>query len=387
MIGGKKYEGKTIFLPGLSKMSHSNMTKPGRHRAKIIDDLNGVLITIPSQKSILLPLILLVWTLACIFFGNLVSKDPDMEEVLFVIIGGGAFGGLFLFLMILRSFFGKESILITNSGLTISKTICGIGSKRKYNGHRIKNWRVRNPEILIKSVEMVNINLLYNGWIGFDYGIKSIYFGNDLGEAEAQFIKNLCVSKSFQAGDFQSNDMEDPDRGRVTISRNGEGTTISIPARHLYFTYLVFTFIMAISILEIISPPVDLEFLNTPNFRWFPAILLASGVAGVIYTFIHFRTRSSLRKDILYLYYDSLVVSRSFLGIRKDKTHKWDQITNWRIRERKPDKKSESIYLLAILSGWEVAFDYEGQTVSIGVGLRKSEAEYIMNLCKRRGAP
>jgi hypothetical protein len=110
-----------------------------------------------------------------------------------------AVGSLTRLLTLAWDFVGSETLEISNYSFIIRHTIFGLGDSAEYIAEYIKDlrtsaWnkpydnRVRNPFIF-------KLAWLSDNPLSFDYGAKTIRFGNNIEEAEAKQIVSLIQQR------------------------------------------------------------------------------------------------------------------------------------------------------------------------------------------------
>jgi hypothetical protein len=156
-------------------------------------------ITIPSKKQWLKILFLGFWLIGWAFgefsvIGILLSDKAFDGPILFIIawLGGWTIGGGYAIYILLWQLAGSEVIIISQCGITTSRSIFGYGFfPNEYSFEYIKDLRVstatRSISIFSWSWEKEFYGLS-GGCLVFDYGAKTINFGIGIYEAEAKQI-------------------------------------------------------------------------------------------------------------------------------------------------------------------------------------------------------
>ncbi|MFM2269724.1 MAG: hypothetical protein RL757_3165 [Bacteroidota bacterium] len=183
------------------------------------DDFNGTTVTIPAKSSRVVMVFLCVWLcfwaigflgvssalvfgVYSFFMGTLENQAYFVGIFLLIWLTGWTAGGYFAFKYLIWLLRGKEVITIENGFLSIQKK-GSIGDKKKtYDLNEATGFRV-TPKVDMGYYRSKNINVLQSGIIAFDYGMKTINFGENIDEAEAKFIlkkyqeKGLLKEKNF----------------------------------------------------------------------------------------------------------------------------------------------------------------------------------------------
>jgi hypothetical protein len=166
-------------------------------RAIFEDTFQGIEITIPAKRNLFIMLFLSFW-LCGWAVGELFALGSVMGDEM-----GGA-GIFILFWLILWSLggimvistlrwylIGKEVITLGNGEISIEKKGNMFSKKKTYDLHQAKNFRVQediNPNADFKGRGNHITAYANTGAIRFDYGMKTIKFGMEIDEAEANFM-------------------------------------------------------------------------------------------------------------------------------------------------------------------------------------------------------
>jgi hypothetical protein len=165
-----------------------------RTRTKIHDDPGGLLLVIPARIQWLATILLVAW-LGGWAVGEVsvvrqvLHPGPDHPVSAFLTLWliGWTVGGLVAGAALLRMLVGEERVLLRPDALVIHKNIFGIGRRRKYDLASIKRLRVTGPDSSRFSSGAGG-----SGWIAFDYGSRTIRFGQSVDAAEAfMLVKTL----------------------------------------------------------------------------------------------------------------------------------------------------------------------------------------------------
>ena len=166
---------------------------PFNGRAKIDENNSSLIIEIPSKKRWFTILFTGVWLIGWAFgevvvIYTLLSNDMPFTSKIFFLIWliGWSVGGVFALYILLWNLTGIEVIIVEDGILTIIKYIKGFKRVKNYEIKYIKNLSL-NPHSYDENDYSKNLFKINNS-LKFDYGVKSIKFGNDLDEAEAKIV-------------------------------------------------------------------------------------------------------------------------------------------------------------------------------------------------------
>ncbi len=193
--------------------------QPPPPRYRLRSDGMTLEITIPGPRQIFAALFMLVWLGGWLFgevmVGGILWKElhpwflfdpvkPPIEraalgfENLFLLswfvlwtIGGG-----FVIYQLLWNVVGQERIWIDNTGLRIRREVLGFGVTRLYDLSAVSNLRVAWSQGPLggmgrfddRAKGMTLRQRPRRGMIQFDYGAKTVAFGESLDEAEARLL-------------------------------------------------------------------------------------------------------------------------------------------------------------------------------------------------------
>ncbi len=177
---------------------------PSLPRHTMVDYGNRIQISIPSQKIwftlIFLPLWLTGWAFGEISAIHQVMKN-GFSVFMMIWLTGWTIGGGFAILMLLWQIAGQEIIQVSGQSIIVTKTIFNLGFPKEYNAGYVKDLRI--------SISITNENSQWgrnnstNYLVGypklaFDYGAKTIQFGNGIDEAEAKQILYIIQQRYQQ---------------------------------------------------------------------------------------------------------------------------------------------------------------------------------------------
>nr|WP_067057838.1 hypothetical protein [Mucilaginibacter sp. L294] len=182
------------------------METPYGGRAIITEHFDKMEIIIPGKKNYLLLAFFSVWifgwffgeTMAAATIGN--GTGPDL--FLLVWLTGWTLGGIFVLSTILFMLLGKEVIEAGQGVISIQNKALFFLSPKVYDLNEVKNIRAVEEFSMYHSFQFGRrqngLRSTFNsGTIKFDYGLKTVKFGNDLDEAEARYIIERLKSKKI----------------------------------------------------------------------------------------------------------------------------------------------------------------------------------------------
>jgi len=178
------------------------MEKPYTGKATIQETIRGLYIEIPPKRNWGVIIFFVAW-LGGWAFGEIMVISQLINEVflgssdflgtgfmLFWLIGWTV-GGLKALKILLFLIAGKEFIQLNGTQLTIGKQGFLIGKSKTYDLQKIKDFSVCD----MGNSSQTNWMEQNNSVIQFDYGMKTIRFGDSLSEAEAKHIINQIRTK------------------------------------------------------------------------------------------------------------------------------------------------------------------------------------------------
>ena len=181
---------------------------PVNGRAVIRQEYNSMVVEIPAKRHWAHILFMMVWlggwAVGEYFAVNtLLSSDGPLFANAFILfwLVGWTFGGGVAFYTVLWQLIGREIISVESGLLTIKRSVFGLGSTRKFETGSIKNMHViPDQEISIPGIYNKKLSGRQGGKIRFDYGMKTIRFGMDIEEPEA----NMIIDRLRQNGYLRS---------------------------------------------------------------------------------------------------------------------------------------------------------------------------------------
>ena len=171
------------------------MVQPGKARASIGRDFNGLKIVIPSKAPafavIFLPLWLCGWASGEVFAVRaLLSnsfKSPSAFLMIWLILWTAA--GMWAFYLLIWMVKGKEIIVVNGTYLTVKRDFLGWGRTLEYYLRQVNNLRAVPPAFNpLDWSRSMNYWWMGAGTIAFDYGASTKRFGLSVEESEAAAI-------------------------------------------------------------------------------------------------------------------------------------------------------------------------------------------------------
>lgn len=163
-----------------------------------MDDTNGSFTTtLPARKNFLLmgvlTLWLALWAVGVVAVTGALLRGQVKEIGFFVLfflfawLAGWSLGGGFALYGLLWMGCGKETIVATSGGLTLTRTIYGYQRLRHYDAARIRSLRVVDGDQgitdFLLSLRPFGIG---NGLLTFDYGTSIVTFAQGIDSTQAQ---------------------------------------------------------------------------------------------------------------------------------------------------------------------------------------------------------
>jgi hypothetical protein len=180
-----------------------NRTVPVPAYRSTVDSAGGGLsISIPSRRNYLIIAFLLIW-LGGWFMAEFTSVDKLLAVrthdqagfIGFWLIAWTA-GGAFAVLTLLWNLAGRERVLFSRSEVTLRREIFGVGFGKRYEAGHVKNLR----SIEIPAGPFGTSRTDPFGWssgaLAFDYGAKTVRFGNGIDSAEATYLVEKIIAAS-----------------------------------------------------------------------------------------------------------------------------------------------------------------------------------------------
>ena len=164
------------------------------YRSAIERLADGIEVSIPPRRNYLIVAVLVmailinIWTIYRIETGQDRFDWPVVVGVLF------CFGVLAL---LIRNFYGRETIVLTNDVLALRRAVLGFESEHRYALRMVKGLCVdedRRHEIAGMKSNVRPLPGLGAGPFAFEYGARRIRFGNDMALDEAHYILQQLIA-------------------------------------------------------------------------------------------------------------------------------------------------------------------------------------------------
>ena len=179
---------------------------PYSGRAIINEDFDRIEIVIPGKRNYFVLLFFCAWIVGW-FFGEtsvltMFGRDGAIDLFMIAWLTGWTLGGIFVVSTILFMLLGKETIEAGQGTISIRNQALFFLSPKVYDLNEIKHIRA------VEEFSMYNgfrfgqrqkgvLSNFNSGTIKFDYGLKTVKFGNDLDEAEARHIIDRLKSRKM----------------------------------------------------------------------------------------------------------------------------------------------------------------------------------------------
>jgi hypothetical protein len=184
------------------------MELPYQGRAIINEDFNGIEINIPPKRNWALIIFLSFWLCGwlageCFAISSLtgVANNTAPDGFLALWLCGWTVGGFFAIRAWWWNIAGKEVINIGQGILSIDRKGALLNKIKSYDLNDTKNFRVQEDIASNGPFGGMRTNSLWKignvGTIRFDYGMKTIKFGEGLDEAEGFYILQKLRNKKM----------------------------------------------------------------------------------------------------------------------------------------------------------------------------------------------
>jgi hypothetical protein len=183
------------------------MEIPYTGRAIVNESYNGTEIIVPVKKNWFLVIFMCFW-LCGWFFGEAsalgeiygsVHKGMANGFIMFWFCGW-TFGGFFALSVLWWNFAGKEIITVSQGVLTIVKKGT-LAKDKSYDLNEVKNFRAieeaSNDFGFGSRSSLSPFNSAGKGTIKFDYGMETVKFGDQLYQAEAEYLLGRLRDKKL----------------------------------------------------------------------------------------------------------------------------------------------------------------------------------------------
>ncbi|GAA3964199.1 hypothetical protein [Mucilaginibacter dorajii] len=190
------------------------MEIPYNGRAIVEDNFDSVRIIIPAKRNNATLAFLCVW-LCGWFFGEFsvsstvfTSQHHNAPDLFMIVwLTGWTLGGFFALKTALWQLAGKEIIEIGKGTLELKKKNDWFSKIQVYDLNGCKSFRVQDDSIYSNQGRFGSLRGFKGDSIGtilFDYGMKTVRFGEAVEEAEGKYLlgilksKRLLVDKNFE---------------------------------------------------------------------------------------------------------------------------------------------------------------------------------------------
>lgn len=180
------------------------METPYSGRAVITEHFDKIEITVPSKKKVFFILFMSFWLCGWFFAEKTVLKEfskDGLSNFTVIWLIAWTVGGGFVIYSLWVMLAGKEFIEAGQGVIAIKNRASLFKAGKVYDLNEIKNIRIEEPEddedFSFGRRRQLKLDLTNVGTIRFDYGMKTIKFGNGIDEAEAKYILDLLKSKKI----------------------------------------------------------------------------------------------------------------------------------------------------------------------------------------------
>jgi hypothetical protein len=165
------------------------LVQPSRMRSTVAEDGGSLRISIPQKRNwttvLFFAIWLPLWTYGGWDIGHKLVRNFRLFEFLWMLFWVAA--ELTVFYVLLRMFFGQDTVLVNASTFNLRKEILGLAWTRAYLVPEVRNLRFA-PESGAGRGRRASR-------IAFDYGATTIDFGEEIEEAEATQLINTIKSR------------------------------------------------------------------------------------------------------------------------------------------------------------------------------------------------
>lgn len=186
------------------------MEIPYQGRTIVEDNFDHIKIIIPAKKQQFTIVFSCVWLCGWLFGEVSVLRElagGGAQLFLLIWVIGWTFGGFMVFRTLAWQIAGKEIIEVGKGTLVITKKGDWFDKPKTYDLSGCKSFRVQDGSIFGNANRYANFRFFNKdqniGTFVFDYGYKTIRFGEAVDEAEAKYLleklrsKRLLTEKNF----------------------------------------------------------------------------------------------------------------------------------------------------------------------------------------------
>jgi hypothetical protein len=197
-------------------MGTLRVEKASKGRVIVREERGNLRLIIPPRRSFAKALVIVFlctwlggWAFCEIFtLGQLIRGEIDRSGFVFILFWllGWTVGGIAVVSVIVYQAFGKEEITFAPDVVTVARKALGVGTSKRYAVSDANNLRLYFQGTTGNS-DMFNFNAfnsrrLNRGTMAFDYGMKTVRFGNDVDDAEVRYLLDL-IGDRFGPGMLQ----------------------------------------------------------------------------------------------------------------------------------------------------------------------------------------
>jgi hypothetical protein len=175
--------------------------QPYSGRAVITDNLSEINMIIPARKNWIMIIFLSFWLCGWLFGAVMVTATMfRTHNVANLFIGVWLLfwlsAGFVIMNIVAWQIFGKEIVTIGNGIISIRRTGTLFRKNKSYDLAHVTNVYAKEQPLYNRGYN--NTKSLFNrGTINFEYGLKTVRFGDGLDEAEARHIIEMLKAKKF----------------------------------------------------------------------------------------------------------------------------------------------------------------------------------------------
>jgi hypothetical protein len=178
------------------------MEVPYAGRATITEHFDKVEIAVSPKKKMFFILFFCVWLCGWFFAEKSVFREVSKagySDFTFIWLIMWTIGGLFCMYSLWVMLAGKEIIEAGQGVIAIKNRALFFMPGKVYDLKEVKNIRIEEPaeddDFTFGRRQRLKLDLTNVGTIRFDYGMKTIKFGNGIDEAEGRHIVDMLKSK------------------------------------------------------------------------------------------------------------------------------------------------------------------------------------------------
>lgn len=178
----------------------ARVTPPG-NRATVSDDNEGLVVSVPARRRMLIVLFLGFWLCGWVMgevtvIHQLVTGETGDEVFLIVWLCGWTVGGAFAITAWLWNVAGVERIWFTSAEIRIRRGVGGIGLSKEYDFAHASGLRAETPALNWGDPRSsMRFWGLGGGALAFDYGSATIRFGGGLEDSEARQLVDRITAR------------------------------------------------------------------------------------------------------------------------------------------------------------------------------------------------